>query len=48
MEAKSGVTRRIIHELLSWEIQGDQTEVKVVLLEVSLMKLVFWISKEVK
>ena len=26
MESKSGVTRRIIDELHSWDIQGDQME----------------------
>ena len=26
MEGESSVTRSIIHELLSWDIQGNQTE----------------------
>ena len=26
MEAESGVSRRIIHELFSWDIQGNQME----------------------
>ena len=26
MEVESGVTRSIIHELHSWDIQGDQME----------------------
>ena len=26
MEGESGVTRSIIHELHSWDIQGDQME----------------------
>ena len=67
MEGESGVTRSIINEPHSWDIQGDQTDgesgvtqsiidelhssdmvkwmVKVVLLEVSLMKLFLRISK---
>ena len=28
MEGESGVTRRIIDELHSWDIQGDQMEVE--------------------
>ena len=67
MEGESGVTRSIINEPHSWDIQGDQTDgesgvtqsiidelhssdmvkwmVKVVLLEVSLIKLFLRISK---
>ena len=26
MEGESGVTRRIIHELLSWNMQGNEME----------------------
>ena len=26
MEGESGVSRSLIHELLSWDIQGDQME----------------------
>ena len=49
MEAKSGVARRIIDEILSWNIQGGQMEGEsMVLLEVSLMNFILWISKEIK
>ena len=70
MDGESGVTRSVIDELLCLEIQGDQIEgersvtrsindefhssdmtkwkVKVVLLEVSLMKFILEISKEIK
>ena len=44
-EGKSGVTRSIIDELPSSDIQRDQMEVKVVLLDVSLMNFIFRISK---
>ena len=48
MEGESGVTRSIIDELPSSDIQGGQMEVKVVLLEVSLINFIFRISKEIK
>ena len=48
MKGESGVTRSIIDELHSLDIQGDQRKVNVALLEVSLMKLFLWISKEIK
>ena len=48
MEDESGGTRSIIDELHSLHIQGDQKEVKVVLLEVSLMNFILGISKEIK
>ena len=48
MEGESGVTRTTIAELHSWNIQGAQWKVKVVLLEVSLMNLILSISKEIK
>ena len=72
MEAESGVSRSIIDELHSWDIQGDQTEdesgvsrsinmnsilriskqikyeVKVVLLEVSLICFILGICNELK
>ena len=48
MEGGSGVTRSIIDELHSSDIQGDQMEVKVVLLEVSLMNFVVRRSNEIK
>ena len=37
MEGESCVTRSIIHGFHSWDIQGDQMKVKLVLIEVSLM-----------
>ena len=48
MEGGSGVTRSIIDELHSSDIQGDKMEVKVVLLEVSLMNFVVRRSNEIK
>ena len=48
MEGENGVTRSIIDELHSLDIQGAQWKVKVVLLEVSLMNFILRISKEVK
>ena len=48
MEIESVVNRSIIDELHSSAIQGDQMEVKVVLLEVSLMNFILQISKESK
>ena len=48
MEGESGVTRSNNDELDSPDIQGDQVERKVVLLEVSLMKFIHGISKEIK
>ena len=48
MKGESDVTRSIIHELHSSDIKGEQMEGKVVLLEVSVMKLVLGISKEIK
>ena len=44
MEDESGVIQSIIKELHFSYIQGDQGKVKVVLLKVSLMKLILWIS----
>ena len=48
METESGVTRRIIEELHSSDIQGDQREGEIVLLELSLMNFILGISKEIK
>ena len=49
MEGESGVTRSAIDELHSWDIQGGQMESKtMVLLEVSLMKSILWLFKEIK
>ena len=49
MEGKIGVTRSIIDELHFWDIQGGQMEGEtMVLLEVSFLKFILWISKEVK
>ena len=48
MVSESGVTRSIIDELLSSDIQGDQMELKVDLLEVSLMNFILRQSNEIK
>ena len=48
MEGESGVTRSIIDQIYSSDIQRDKTEVKLVLLEISLMKFILRISKEIK
>ena len=48
MEGGSAVTRSIIDEFHSSDIQGDQMEVKVVLLEVSLMNFILRRSNEIK
>ena len=48
MESDSGVTRSIIDELNSSDIQGDHMKVKMVLLEVSSMYRILPISKEIK
>ena len=49
MEGSNGVTVSIIYELHSWDIQGDQIEgERMVVHEVSLMKLILWISKAMK
>ena len=46
MEGESRVTRSIIVELHSSDIQGDKFKVKVVLLEVSLMNFILGIFKD--
>ena len=49
MEGESGGIRSIIDELHSWNIEGDQMDGEsMVLLEVSLMNFILWISKEIK
>ena len=49
MEGEIGLTLSFIDELHSWDIQGGQMEGESrVLLEVSLMKLILWISKKRK
>ena len=48
MEGESGVTRSIIDQFHSSDIQEDQMEVKVVFFEVSLMKFILWGSNEIK
>ena len=48
MEGESDVPLSIIDELISWDIQGDKMEVKVVLLEVPLRNFILWISNEIK
>ena len=46
MQSESRVTRSMIDEHHSWDMV--QRKVKVVLLEVSLMNFILWISKEIK
>ena len=48
MESEKGVTRSILDELHSWNIQGVQMEGEMVLLEVSLINFLLRISKEIK
>ena len=48
MEGEIGVTRSIIDELHSWYIQGHQMEGESDVLEVSLMKFILRISKDIK
>ena len=48
MQGGSGVTRSLIDELHSSDIEGYLMEVKVVLLEVSLMNFILRRSNEIK
>ena len=49
MEGEGGVTRSVIDEFHSWDIQGDHMEGEsMVLLKVSLMNYILPISKEMK
>ena len=49
MESESGISGSIMDELHSWDIQGDQMEgERMVLPEVTSMKFIFGISKEIK
>ena len=48
MEDESGVTRSIIDEILSWDIEGDQMGGEMVLLEKALNKFILRISKAIK
>ena len=48
MEGESGVTRSIIDDLLSWDMQEMEQKMKVVLLEVSLINFILRMSKERK
>ena len=49
MERESGVSRSIMDEVHSGDFQGVQMEGEnMVLLEVSLMNFILWISKEIK
>ena len=48
MEGENGVTGGIIDDLHSSDVQRDQMEGERVLLEVSLIYLIFWIFKEIK
>ena len=47
-EGENGVTRNIIDEIHSWDIQEIKRKLEVVLLEVSLMNFVLAIFKEIK
>ena len=48
MEGASGVTRSIIDEIHSWDIQRDQMEYESEVSEVSLMNCILGTSKEIK
>ena len=49
MEGESGVSRGIIFEFHSWDIQGDQKEGEsMVLLEVSSMNFILRLSNKMK
>ena len=48
MEGESGVTRRIIDELHSLDIQGDQMEGEGGVTQRVIHKLILGISKEIK
>ena len=48
IEDETGVTRIVIDEYHSSDIQEIKGNVKVVLLEVSLMNFIFRLSKEIK
>ena len=48
MESESGVTRSIIDELDTSDIQRDETEGERVLLEVSLTNFIIQISNKIK
>ena len=48
MESESSVTRSLIDKLRSSDIKQNQSKVKVVLLEGSLMNLILRISNEIK
>ena len=48
MEGESGVTRSIIDEVHSSDIEGVKWKLKVMLLEVSLMNFIFRICNEIK
>ena len=48
MEGKSGVTRSIIDELHSWDMQGDQMEGESGALEEFLKNFILGIFKEIK
>ena len=46
MEGESGVTRSVLDQLHSLDIQQDETEGGTVLLEVSMMNFILLISNE--
>ena len=49
METEKGLTRSIIDELHSWDIQGDQLEGEsMVLLEVSSINLILVMALDIK
>ena len=48
MEGESGVTRSIIDQIRSWDIQRDQMEDEGGVLEVSLINFILGISRRSK
>ena len=48
MDGESGVTRSIIDQVHSSDIQENKWKAKVVLVEVSLMNFILQISKQIK
>ena len=48
MEGEGGVSRRIIDEVHSSDLEGDQMKIKVLWVEVSLMNFILRIYKEMK
>ena len=48
MEGENDVTRSIMDELHSWDIQGDQLKGESGVLEVAFMNFILGIPKEIK